>query len=353
MDAHRLKEQFETEQYRNQANVVYVSTAVVCSILAVIFLLIVNCPVFAFLNLASAAVCIVAVRLNRRQRYGISSLLYIGFVTIFAVFEAMAFSPAAGFHYIFISMAALIVYTNWRTAYKIAGVMLQAGLLAALRFLTYEIVPLIPMSQELISFFHTFNAVFNIVGVANSAYYFMSISTRAHAEIIKLAVRDYLTNLLNRSAFEEELSRMLENRKKTTQNIGILILDIDHFKVINDSYGHLCGDEVLRQFSSILTENVREEDCAARYGGEEFVILSAVDSPDQLQDLAERLRKDTENREFLCNGSVKRMTISIGALYVPSHVTITRQQALSLVDRLLYRAKEEGRNRTVFDQVKQ
>lgn len=353
MDVHKLKEQFETEQYRNQANVVYVSTVVICSVLAVIFLLFVKSPVFAFLNLASASVCVVAVLLNRRQQYGISSLLYIGFVTIVASFEVMAFSTNAGFHYVFISMAAVIVYTNWRMSYKIAGVSLQAGLLTAVHFLTYEIVPPIPMSQELISFFHSFNAVFNIVGVANSAYYFMSISTRAHDEIIKLAVRDYLTNLLNRSAFEDELSGLLEARKQNAQNIGILILDIDHFKVINDSYGHLCGDEVLRQYSSILTENVREEDCVARYGGEEFVILSAVDGPDQLQDLAERLRKDTENRSFLCNGAVRRITVSIGALYVPSHVTITRQQALSMVDRLLYRAKEEGRNRIIFNQAKQ
>lgn len=345
------KKQFEKEQYNDQANLVYINTMIFSLLLSGIFFFIVNSIFIGLLNFFAAIFCGVAIFLNKSSKYELGSLIYIGFVSLVTVMEVLVFGLNAGFQYIFFSLVGLIMYTKWRTWQKLAAVVLEIILVATVFFLTYGEIPLIQMSYEMTSFFHVGNIVLNIVGISNSAHYYISITKKAYTKVSSLAMKDYLTNLMNRNSFDYFMNDIFHARNKTPQSLGILMIDIDHFKAVNDTYGHLCGDEILRQLATILTNNIRPDDCAARYGGEEFIIITKMDHPEQLQNFAERLRKEIEAKRFQFDAEDRRITVSLGVLFISHYAEIDQTQAISQVDKLLYQAKAEGRNRVVFDSV--
>lgn len=129
----------------------------------------------------------------------------------------------------------------------------------------------------------------------------------------------------------------------------MLIADIDHFKNINDTYGHLVGDEMLVACSQILCKHIREEDCLARFGGEEFVILAPDMTEEHALQLAERIRSAIHNEHFISTSSNKpiRMTISIGLAIYPDHAK-DENELISTADKALYEAKYQGRNKVIL-----
>jgi diguanylate cyclase (GGDEF)-like protein len=173
--------------------------------------------------------------------------------------------------------------------------------------------------------------------------------TKEHSdhEIIRLASLDSLTGLLNRRTFVEaaygELSRASRHHYPTC----ILMLDLDHFKLVNDTYGHRAGDLVLKHFASVLKASIRPFDLAARYGGEEFcVLLTHVDAAGAAM-IADRIRKAVcEANVELGEGRRTQYTVSIGVTNVPSK-TIVLDDIVDRADEALYKAKASGRNCTV------
>lgn len=159
-----------------------------------------------------------------------------------------------------------------------------------------------------------------------------------NAKLQKLAFTDGLTGLRNRRSLQEELSSNIALFTRLSQPLSLLLLDIDHFKNINDTFGHLTGDRVLQEVGLILKEESREEDIAARYGGEEFaVILPNTDQSEALK-IAERIRLRVEST----NWTIPTVTISIGAATLVSGDTENTLQ--SRADRALYLSKNRGRN---------
>ena len=157
-------------------------------------------------------------------------------------------------------------------------------------------------------------------------------------QLQRLANTDELTQLANRRNFEEELEYQLAMQKRQANRTGLMLLDIDHFKKINDMYGHGCGDDVLCKVGKILRELMREIDTAARVGGEEFAILLPGVDEQGLQAAAERVRKKIEASRWR-HGKV---TMSIGVTMLTSGDS--RESVLQRVDRALYQAKSAGRN---------
>ncbi len=158
---------------------------------------------------------------------------------------------------------------------------------------------------------------------------------------------DALTGIYNRQAYDEHMARSYAHWKRYGGHLGVIIIDIDRFKALNDAFGHLAGDKVLKAVAAHLSKQVRESDVLARYGGEEFaVILSETDCRDAL-GVAEKLRARVEGFGFRHKGEPVRVTVSCGiTAFRPGD---TPETTLERADGLLYQAKDEGRNRCIAD----
>ena len=170
---------------------------------------------------------------------------------------------------------------------------------------------------------------------------------RQNEELTLLATRDPMTGCLNRRSFFEQFERHWDSAKRFQQPISCVMVDVDHFKRINDSFGHLFGDEVLKKVSSALQESVRESDLLCRYGGEEFCVLMPQIDIAEAQEIAERLRHEIASIE-LADTSI---TASLGVSSIELGAE-DPQDLLDQADKCLYVAKRGGRNCVVrFDQI--
>jgi diguanylate cyclase (GGDEF)-like protein len=156
---------------------------------------------------------------------------------------------------------------------------------------------------------------------------------------------DPLTGLKNRGFFDETLEGEIDRAAQQGHSLGLLMLDLDYFKRVNDSYGHPAGDELLRRVAAVIREHVSETDSAARYGGEEFAVICPGRSLDELKARAEQLRSAIEAIQLPVDGGIYQPTASIGGCLtqdVAAEGTATR--LVDAADQQLYRAKSEGRN---------
>ncbi len=166
---------------------------------------------------------------------------------------------------------------------------------------------------------------------------------------LALAVTDELTGLYNRRYFDRHLAVMLGKAEAQGRNLALMMLDMDHFKAVNDSHGHDAGDAVLREFGTRLRRNIRGVDLACRFGGEEFAVLMPDIDHGQTEAVAERVRNAVADKRFDIGGGIElSLTVSVG-VSLNDESTATPEQMLKRADIALYRAKREGRNRVVFD----
>lgn len=157
---------------------------------------------------------------------------------------------------------------------------------------------------------------------------------------------DGLTGLYNRRYWQERFELEYKLTFRTRSQISIIILDIDHFKSVNDNYGHQAGDTVIKTIANIITEQTRETDMSARFGGEEFVTILPDTTKENALILAERIRNATENKVIQHEMYEIKVTISIGVAQFEEQY-ITPSQWLEAADKALYTAKSSGRNKTV------
>ncbi len=169
----------------------------------------------------------------------------------------------------------------------------------------------------------------------------------ANDELAQLSRTDRLTQLNNRGYWEECLEAEFDRYKRTKQPITLIIFDIDHFKNVNDTYGHQAGDEVIRQTSKTLRRTIRKTDIAGRYGGEEFTVLLVDTKTDNAMILAERLRKRIEALTVQHEDLKIEFKISIGVSELNKD-TKDYKQWLEEADQALYYSKENGRNQTTI-----
>jgi len=164
-------------------------------------------------------------------------------------------------------------------------------------------------------------------------------------QLIDSALRDGMTKAYNRRYFLDRLDAEYRFATRHEQPLALLLLDIDHFKKVNDTYGHLAGDEALSRFAATIKAEKRNEDVFARYGGEEFAVICRAISLEGARVFAERLRAAVAKLEIEHDGKSFAITVSIGIAAIPDHMLRDSVELLDAADRALYAAKHGGRNR--------
>lgn len=164
-----------------------------------------------------------------------------------------------------------------------------------------------------------------------------------HEAVYSMMTKDSLTQAWNKRYLLETLKRELKRRERTGRDLSLMVLDLDFFKKVNDTYGHLTGDELLRQTSDRLRKTLREEDILARFGGEEFCIVLTETSEAEARICAERCLKAISDKPFSTASGEIEATISIGIGVAKT--TMTCDELIKQADDNLYQAKQQGRNR--------
>ena len=173
-----------------------------------------------------------------------------------------------------------------------------------------------------------------------------SIEAQYHEEIYRLTIIDGLTQVYNKRYLLEFLEREMSRCSRHQRDLSLVLLDLDHFKKINDAYGHLAGDYVLRELAATLKSRIRREECFARYGGEEFALVLPETGQQNTVFLADKLRKIIEQHPFIFEGKRMPVTFSAGV----ADMSTEHDSPLSFIktaDERLYEAKHRGRNQVV------
>jgi two-component system, cell cycle response regulator len=189
----------------------------------------------------------------------------------------------------------------------------------------------------------------DFVKVGGSIFKFLSggnIETLYHEEIYQLTIVDGLTQIHNKRYFLEYLEREMGRCHRYNRALSLLMFDIDFFKKINDTHGHLAGDHVLRELAHALRPRIRKEECFARYGGEEFAVVMPEAGGENARRFAEKIRRLVEDHTFSFESKDIPITISVGVADMTAEIT-EPLQFIKMADTNLYKAKKTGRNRVV------
>lgn len=193
-------------------------------------------------------------------------------------------------------------------------------------------------------------AIVTIVGSLTLGAFLTNLLIKTHElqeEMKHLATFDTLTGLLNRRVFMERVNHLFNVAIREEESFSIVIIDIDHFKAINDTYGHTVGDRALTAFGKLLRSSLRKSDLACRYGGEEFALFLPNTDTKQAREISERIHQLARANGLAHDKDVIRPTLSIGIVSFPQERAAAAEGLVNMADRALYHAKKTGRNRTV------
>lgn len=205
--------------------------------------------------------------------------------------------------------------------------------------LMYQNVTLIPLTSPSGEVEYVGIIIYDVTDTAVNKLALQDVN----AQLQDLSREDRLTGLYNRGYWEELLEQELSRYLRNQEACSLIMLDIDHFKAVNDTYGHPAGDEVIRQIAGLLSKHARKTDFVGRYGGEEFGVILTGTNASQAEIVAERLRRAAEMVEVEYEGQTITVTISLGIAELQPE-TQNHEQWVAQADHALYRSKENGRN---------
>lgn len=304
--------------------------------------------VVLIVNTIAIFVDIFCLRLNNKGFNKLAPFIWIFWVSVHSLNCMSAFGWQQGYYYYLLSLVIVVFYSRWAISSRLI-ITTTLCIATILMFeYTYTHPPITKLDHQAQLYMHAFNAIANFLGVAYASFYYRKYYEEMEDQLLTLAHTDALTGIWNRRFFEQSVKSILENTSSATKECALLVLDIDYFKSINDSYGHAVGDEVLQKVVEVIKHSLREGDILGRVGGEEFAFLLIDVEHSQALQIAERVRKNIENNKFILGDATQiSLSVSIG-------LTIKKTKNENLLammvrsDKALYQAKNSGRNRIVF-----
>ncbi|MGH8484306.1 MAG: GGDEF domain-containing protein [Pseudomonas sp.] len=262
-------------------------------------------------------------------------LVHAGLGTVLVGWES-------GFHYyLLMFIPALFVSTRARIAWILAAHLWIYY--AGLHVLMWYMQPLQPISSNALLGVNIFNLTVVFCMFSYLALFYAITVTRAHTSLSRMAMTDSLTGLFNRRQIVALTEKVLARHHRCPTNLTLMLMDIDHFKQINDEYGHDVGDRVLITVSQHLQSLMREQDFIGRWGGEEFLGVLPDTDIEQVAETAERLRKAIQVLEIDNDDKKIQVTLSIGITQYRADEVLSN--AIARADYALYKGKSSGRNR--------
>jgi diguanylate cyclase (GGDEF)-like protein len=318
-----------------------VFAAIIDVALFVIFYLL-ESPLLAWINVASIAMYIGAYYAFKHRKGLLGAGLFWAEVLIHAGVGIIAIGWESGFYYyLLIFIPVLCLTTSPRKA--IAGLLMLWGYYVSLLLLMWSIEPVQPISETALRWVYGFNlsVVFALFGYL--AFYYLGVITRAQKKLRQYAATDSLTGLFNRRYMTELTEKEISLSERSKRPLSFLLLDIDHFKSINDTYGHDVGDIVLKGVADVLEQQLRKQDLVARWGGEEFLVALPDTNLDKACASGERIRDAVMDADWqTITGKPINLTVSIGASQLREDEGLNA--GVSRSDEAMYRSKASGRN---------
>ncbi|MBU3004217.1 GGDEF domain-containing protein [Paraglaciecola arctica] len=325
---------------------VFMRCAQVASLIDVAFFFLFHAlgsPILAWFNVVSVAIYIVVYYASKNRRKKIAvSLIWLE-VIVHAALGVALIGWGSGFHYyLFMFIPAIFLSTSFKPALVALAVLFAC--LIGLDLMSWFIEPIEPINAFALKIVHMFNMSVVFFMFSYLSFYYLTTARRAQKKLNIMATTDPLTELYNRRHMNDLVDRAIQHSTNNNQVIGIILIDIDHFKKINDLYGHKVGDDVLIKVSEILKKEVRKQDLISRWGGEEFLITLPNSSLVDTQLSAERIREAFVNYNWLNEVGIDVSPTITAGISELKH-TENLDSAIARADRALYKGKEGGRNR--------
>lgn len=319
----------------------YVGVAVHLALIPLFYWL--NLASLSFLNLFSSAMWISAWLANKQGRHNPAIALMTAEVILHTLLVVPTIGWHAGFQYYLFPAIPFTLFNNKLEGNAIILVSIAICILFLLLNLsTHDLPPNETLSAELIKTLNTLNILISFTALCIITYYFRLASLSLEHELEILAHTDPLTGLYNRRRMADFLAQQGRLAAIEQTDLSVVFVDIDHFKKINDNYGHDTGDEILRSVSAFIKEQLRKEDTLARWGGEEFLILLPHTDMNGAQVLAEKIRKAVAQHPIQIGNREYFVTLTIGICQHQFEQPI--EASIKFADIALYRGKLAGRN---------
>lgn len=339
---------FET-RYNLVGNRIYVFSFI--GHLGFIFLfLILNIPVLAAYNLLSCITFYACLKLHSHKKYLQAFLLGALEVVVHSSLAAVFIGWNSGFHYFIVAVIPFgIVLPVLTLIQKLLIGALLMSMYGVVYFVTASSAPIYNLYPGIITFLNFSNIAITFGAFTFLVHYFSEASKKAEEEIWELSRTDYLTGLLNRRGVIEHLEGLWAEFLRFDRPFGLLIGDIDNFKLINDSLGHTAGDEVLKYCSNLLVKHLRKSDIVARWGGEEFLLLLHDTEGSGLEKTAQKLLESFRTEQFSYQGIVLDIRITLGGTWCCSQSKpVGIPELIHKADGGLYQGKNQGKDQFVL-----
>jgi len=309
-------------------------------------------PQLVVINVISIAIylyCIFGLSLKTLDTKDDSQIGWFVFVELIghSIIATYYLGLESGFQYYMYTIIFIPFFIwTYTTVVRLLRIVIVITVALLLEYWGYNHPPVIRLSPEYSLSLHYMNLFLLLIIMAFISYFYSIYANMYQNLLFKQSNVDPLTNLYNRRYVHEVAENDTISFKREGSHFGLLLIDIDYFKKINDRYGHKCGDKVLIELSHILNENVRQTTIVSRWGGEEFLIVLEDTYEDELIHLGERLRSVIENTVLIKEKKIQ-ITVTIGGAV--SHQDESIDEVLSRADKALYQGKEKGRNQVLID----